>query len=525
MSAAPPPQPDLTVAGLAREWAELVSQTTYLAMSGEETERLLARLITQLVTAVAATPVDEQAAIEVATELVTHDLTGSHGIGRSIEVLARGLPRLPQLRDIDQRDATVLRLLAALSDGYAEALRRRTLEEQELVAQALLRAKVEAEGRFREVFLASTVGIAISTFDGIVVNANQALADLVDRPPAALIGASLPELLQAEDDTALAKAYRELTEGQLPHFRHRRESTSATGEIAWTHLGGSLLHDADGVPTHHLTIVEHVTELHLLQQELSRQALYDVLTGLPNEHYLMSRLQGVLESSGPSTQVTLCRLNLDNFSVINDGVGRAAGDALLQAIAHRLSEVAHGQPAMVARLGGDDFAILIEEGPNSPEPGALALSINEALNEPVYYEDRGLALSAGVGVVRRPTSGLSPAELLRCAETTLHRAKRTGGGQWGLYDPPSSWARSRCATSRSASWTAGRSSRSRQCCTGNGPMTLWCSISPVSPWPSRAACWRSWGAGWFRSPAARRWRCCKTRLTEHRCCESTSPRS
>lgn len=435
MTTAHPPELSLTADGLATQWADLASQTTYLAMSGDEIQQLLARLITRLVAAAAATPVDEHAARAVAAELVAHDLTGSRSIGSTLEALGQGLPRLPQLREIPRRDTAVLQLLAALSDGYAEALRRRTLDEQEMVAQALLHAKLEAEARFREVFVASTVGIAISTFDGTIVNANQALADMVDRRAADLIGASLPELLRATDDTALARAYRKLSEGKLPRFRYRRQSTAASGEVAWTHVGGSVLHDTDGVPTHHLTIVENVTELHLLQQELSRQALYDVLTGLPNEAYLISRIQEVLETAKPTTKITLCRLNLDNFSVINDGIGRAAGDVLLCSVARRLGDLVHGQPAMVARLGGDDFAILIEDGPDNPEPGVLGPSINEALSEPVYLDHRGLAITASTGIVRRAARGLSSADLLRCAETTLHRAKRTGGGQWSLYDP------------------------------------------------------------------------------------------
>ncbi|MGH3996019.1 MAG: diguanylate cyclase domain-containing protein, partial [Pseudonocardiaceae bacterium] len=435
MNTTPLPEPDLTTAQLAQAWAETASQSTYLAMSGAEIEQLLVRLINRLVTAVAATPVDEQAAMEVAAELVTHDLTGSRSIGRSIEVLAHGLPRLPELRDVNRRDAAVLRVLAALSDGYSEALRRRTLNEQELVAQALLQAKLEAETRFREVFLASTVGIVISTFDGMVFNANHAFAEIVGRAPANLIGAPLLELLQAQDDTALVNAYRKLTDGQLASFRHRRQFTTATGDVAWTHLGGSLLRDAGGMPVHHLTIVENITELHLLQRELSKQALHDVLTGLPNAHYLMSRLQEVFERAAPSAQVMLCRVNLDNFSVINEGLGQAAGEALLCTIANRLRELVDGHPAMVARMGGDDFAILIEDSPDSPEPRVLAPSINEALREPVYFDGHGLAVSASVGIVRRYASGTSPNELIRSANTTLHRARRIGGGQWSLDDP------------------------------------------------------------------------------------------
>jgi diguanylate cyclase (GGDEF)-like protein/PAS domain S-box-containing protein len=438
VNATQPVEPVLTKAVLAQAWAKATNQTTDPPLSEEMLEQLLVRLIDRLVTAVTAKPVDERAAIEVAAELVAHELTGSQSIGRSFEVLAHGLPRLVELRDVSQRDAAVLRMLAALVNGYAEALRRHTSEEQELVTQALLRVKQEelrvCEARFREVLSASVMGIAISLFDGTVITANRAFADIVGRAQVDLIGASLPELLQAEDDATLAAEYRRLTRGELPHFRHRRQFTATTGEVAWTHLGGSVLHDADGAPTHHLTMVENITEVHLLQQELSNQALHDVLTGLPNEQYLMSRLQRVLEGANPSTLVTLYRINLDNFAVINDGLGRVAGEVLLRSIASRLSDLIAEQQAMVARMGADDFAILIEHGPGSPDPSEFAASINEVLCEPVYLDDRGLAVSASVGVVHRHARGNSPAELLRAADATLHRAKRIGSGQWDLYD-------------------------------------------------------------------------------------------
>ncbi len=438
MNTSPPVKPVLTKAVLAQAWAKATSQTTDSALSEQQLAQLMGRLIDRLVTVVATEPVDEQAAVEVAAELVAHDLIGSQSIGRSFEVLAHGLPRLPELRDVGQRDAAVLQMLAALVNGYAEALRRRAFEEQEQVTRALLRVKQEelrvCEARFREVLSASVVGIVISLFDGTVITANRAFADIVGRAQVDLIGASLPELLGAEGDATLAAEYRKLTRGELPHFRHRRQFTATTGEVAWTHLGGSVLHDADGAPTHHLTIVENITEVHLLQQELSNQALHDVLTGLPNEQYLMSRLQGVLERADPPTLVTLYRVNLDNFAVINDGLGRAAGETLLRSVAGRLSDLLTGRRAMVARMGADDFAILIEGGPDSPDPSEFAANINEVLREPVYLDGRGLAVSASVGVVHRHARGNTPAELVRAADATLHRAKRIGSGQWDLYD-------------------------------------------------------------------------------------------
>lgn len=442
MTSARPAEPGLTTAGLAQLWADSLSWT--IPMSEEKPEQLLERLVNRLVAAIAEVPVDEQAAREVAVELLSHGLTESRGIGRSIEVLAEGLPRLAEVHELHQRDTAVLAALAALASGYAEALRQRTLDEQQQATLALQRATQEAElelriceARFREIFSTSAVGIAISTFDGMVVTANQAFADIVGRIPVDIIGTALPDLLQAQHDTALASAYHRLASGELTRFRHRRQLTTVTGEVSWTHVGVSLLHGADRTPTHHVTVVENVTELHLLQQELSTQALHDVVTGLPNEQYLMSHLQEVLGTAGPSTMVTLCRVNLDNFSIITDGIDRTAGNALLRSIARRLSDLVGRQQAMVARLGGDHFAILIEDGPDNQDPSGLAASINETLSEPFYLEERrGLAVSAGVGVARLPASGLSPTELIRAADVALHEAKRSGAGQWALYDAP-----------------------------------------------------------------------------------------
>ncbi|MGH3695007.1 MAG: EAL domain-containing protein [Pseudonocardiaceae bacterium] len=442
MTAAHPSGQGLTTAELSQAWAGVLRWA--MPMPGEGPEHLLTGLISRLAAAAAAVPVDEQAAAEVAGELVAHGLIEPRCIGHSIEVLAQGLPQLSDLREIPQRGTAVTRVLGSLSSGYAEALRQHTLAGQRLAMQALRQAKQEAElelriceTRFREIFFTSAVGIAISTFDGTVVVANRAFADIVARVPVDIIGAALPDLLQAQGDKELAEAYRRLASGELTRLRHRRQLTAATGDVAWTHVGVSLLHDADRVPTHFLTVVENVTELHLLQQELSTQALHDIVTGLPNEQYLMSHLQEVLGTAGPSAMVTLCRVNLDNYSVITDGIDRTAGEALLRSVARRLNDLVAGQQAMVARLGGDEFAILIKDGPDAPDPRVLAASINEILCEPFYVDDgRGVAACAGVGVVQLPASEISPAELIRAADTTMHQAKRSGAGQWSLYDAP-----------------------------------------------------------------------------------------
>jgi diguanylate cyclase (GGDEF)-like protein/PAS domain S-box-containing protein len=412
-------------------------------MSGDELERLLTRLINRLVTAIVA-PRDEQAAIEVAAELVAWDLTGSSSIIRSIEVLDDGLPRLAELLHVDGRDAAVSGVLRTLAGGYAQALRRRTLDEQDQVTQALLQAKLSierelwvSEARFRQVFSESAVGIAISDLEGNVVAANRAFARIVGRTMDDVVGAALLKLLysadQPADESTLVEAYHKLASGELTHFRRQGQLTAASGEVSRIFLAGFLLHNPERVPTHHVITTEDITELHLLQKELSRQGLFDRLTGLPNEYYFMSRLKVVLEAADSSAMITVCRVNLDNFSGINDGIGLSAGEFLLCSVAARLQELVSGERAMVARMASDDFAILIEEGPER-DLSQFAATMKGRLCEPVYFGDQGIAVSAGIGLVRRRAAGISAGELVRAANITLHRAKRVGRGQWDLYD-------------------------------------------------------------------------------------------
>ncbi|MGH3598701.1 MAG: EAL domain-containing protein, partial [Pseudonocardiaceae bacterium] len=304
-----------------------------------------------------------------------------------------------------------------------------------------------SETRFRQVFSESAVGIAISNLEGTVVTANRAFARVVGRSLDDVIAAALPKLLYSADDPTLGGAYHKLASGEFTHFRRRGQLTAVSGEISWIFLAGFLLHNPEGAPTYHVLTTEDITELYLLQQELARQGLHDRLTGLPNQYYFMSRLQDVLEAADPSAMITVCRVNLDNFSVINDGIGLSAGEFLLCSVAARLKELLAGERAMVARMATDDFAILIEDG-TERDLSQFAATINTRLCEPVYFGKHGIAVSVGIGLVRRRAGGISAGELVRAANITLHRAKRVGPGQWDLYDREyDSWQRERCQLS------------------------------------------------------------------------------
>ncbi|MGH4021802.1 MAG: putative bifunctional diguanylate cyclase/phosphodiesterase [Pseudonocardiaceae bacterium] len=432
-------------AALAREWASAIGTTAYVPMSLADIRHYVHDLTERLVAALSDPALDTRAASEVGARLVAGDFTGPHSLSRSVEVLARALPATVEGGATGPPGHRVIELLGALVAGYTQALRNRIFDQQEEVKRALLRARQDierdlqaSESRFREVFNSSAVGIAISYPGGRIMRTNPALDDILGYSEGELPGRELSELFSPDDLATIQESYQRLLDGKDSRFRVQFRLRRKDGETAWVYLAVSVLVDNRHAPQYLATMVEDFTDQHLLTERLNHQALHDLQTGLPNRQYFVSHLEKVLGLE-PSAMVTLLHLDLDGFSVINDGLGHHFGDRLLDVVARRLESVVADERAMVARLSGDEFAILIQHGllpPGYPVPdvGPLAEAINTELAEPLYLDEIGVAATASIGVVQRQAGGTKPAELLRAAGATLRRSRGTGKRQWAAFD-------------------------------------------------------------------------------------------
>ncbi|WP_199443398.1 putative bifunctional diguanylate cyclase/phosphodiesterase [Umezawaea beigongshangensis] len=422
---------------LARDWAAVVSTTSYVPMSPAEIEEFLLGLVDVIADALQDEPFDAAPVAAVGSRLVAAHFTGPETLRHTVEVLGHALLFTPELRDVPRLPEKVVSLLGELSTSFATAMRLDALDQQEEIKWALLWAKQRVERalkvteqRFREVFTSSPLGIAITNLDGTCVEVNAALSEMLEVEENSLVGTRLSALFHPEDAPLLATLYSDVADGAAQPFREQRRLVRADGEPMWAHLAVSLLRDADGEPAFHVTIVEDVSELHLLQKNLDFQLLHDSLTGLSNRQHFVTQLEAMHSRSA----ITLYHLALDAFSVVNNGIGHEAGDQLLKVVARRLENLVEGQRAVVARTSGDEFAIVVEHTPASRPVHEMIERINEELGEPTWIGDHGLALSATTGVVDRPSQGTDVPELLRAANATLHRAKARGKRQWLSYD-------------------------------------------------------------------------------------------
>ncbi|MGH3549965.1 MAG: putative bifunctional diguanylate cyclase/phosphodiesterase [Pseudonocardiaceae bacterium] len=409
-----------SLVGLARAWSDAVSSTAEVPLPRERIEECLLEQLDHLVNALGQAPFCPEPGTEVGAKLVARGFTGEQCLGRTVEILGHALLERPELRTVDGLVSKVGSLLGALSSGYVAALGRRSLADR--------------GDWFREVFDSAPVGMVLSRLDGTVTEANRALIEILHHRSADLAGRDVGELFLPDDAASLRAVYQALTDGRRGRFQGRTTAVTARGDTTGVALTVSLLRNPEGVPTHHVTIVEDVADQQLLEQRVRYQSLHDLLTGLPNRLHFAIHTEAVLERNR-SFPIMLCKVDLDCFGIISDGLGIGIGDLLLRSVADRLESLVAGERAFVARFDADEFAILIEETPSTPNDRTLAARINAELSEPVYLAGRALAVSACVGIARRTAGETDPRELIRAAEATLHRAQRTGRGQWALFGP------------------------------------------------------------------------------------------
>ncbi|WP_189893904.1 aminotransferase class I/II-fold pyridoxal phosphate-dependent enzyme [Streptomyces xantholiticus] len=177
-----------------------------------------------------------------------------------------------------------------------------------------------------------------------------------------------------------------------------------------------------------------VTEQRQLEQELTRRAFHDSLTGLPNRVLLLERIErALMRDRRESTIACVLFIDLDDFKVVNDTMGHTVGDELLTAVAARLSSTLRRSDT-AARLGGDEFAVLMEGAKVPLDAEVLATQVIQTLNQSFPLSDGIVSVSASVGIATALDSA-DGEELLGHADLALYAAKSAGKRQWRRYQP------------------------------------------------------------------------------------------
>ncbi|MFN3076202.1 MAG: EAL domain-containing protein [Alphaproteobacteria bacterium] len=214
-------------------------------------------------------------------------------------------------------------------------------------------------------------------------------------------------------------------------FHNRKKN----GELYWEQASISPITEPDGTITHYLAVKEDVTQRKEYEALLLRQAHFDSLTNLPNRLLAMDRLSQALAHAHRKERMTaLLFVDLDHFKRVNDTLGHIAGDELLRQTATRLTSCMR-ESDTVARMGGDEFIIILPDIETTTAAELVADKILQAFSAPYLIEGQQFFITPSIGISIYPIDDVDAHDLLRNADAAMYQAKAEGRGTFRFFTP------------------------------------------------------------------------------------------
>ena len=321
--------------------------------------------------------------------------------------------------------AAIFTLLVFGFTGVVLVLRKRRLQ--------LMDERLRTDARFHATFDQAAVGMAHVGLDGSFMRVNGKLCDMTGYPAQELVGRKFTDFKWPEEREAAEEERRKMlaTGSREPsEHRYRRKD----GSEFWANVAISLVRDPEGKPDYFVAVAQDITAQRQAQETVFHQATHDLLTDLPNRAMFHDRLRKALgQAHRHGWTGGVLFMDLDKFKQVNDSFGHAAGDALLREVAGRLRHCVRAEDT-AARIGGDEFAVVLAEVSHARDAAVVAQKILEEMAAPMLLEGHRYELTVSIGITLFPADGDEVERLLRNADEAMFRAKQAGRNRFLFHD-------------------------------------------------------------------------------------------
>ena len=295
---------------------------------------------------------------------------------------------------------------------------RRAADEKMRLAQAVLETTTE--------------GIMITDADNLIIDVNPAFTQITGYAREEVLSQT-PTMFNSEyHDESF---YQEMWENLKNNGRWRGEiwNRHKDGKVYPQYLSIAAVYGPDGKVIQHVAIFYDISQRKQYEALIEHQANYDALTDLPNRLLFMKRLaQAVGRALEDRARVALMFIDLDMFKEVNDTLGHAYGDLLLQAVAERLLACVR-ESDTVARLGGDEFTVILSEVHNPKHVTLIADKLLQQLSQSFELDGHEVRISGSIGITLAPDDAQDVETLLKYADSAMYKAKETGRNAYYVY--------------------------------------------------------------------------------------------
>ncbi len=321
------------------------------------------------------------------------------------------------------------------TDDLSRKTRVEAAEREAAQAARHVHELQESERRFHSAFTHASIGMALVSFDGRVLQVNAALTRLLGMDDKQMIGHAFGEFVRAEDIQTLGAQIARVDERDIDSSAVELRCRHRDGKDVWVALHCSFFSEPGVAAPCLILQAQDISARREAEGRLQHIAFHDNLTSLPNRSRFHEHLAHAIERArlSPRYQFAVMFLDFDRFKLVNDSMGHGAGDELLVQVTRRLRE--NVRPTdVVARLGGDEFAILCSDIEREESAVQLAERLQHVLRQPLQIAGNDISTSASIGITFSDFGYHTPEEVLRDADIAMYKAKASGKARHALFD-------------------------------------------------------------------------------------------